>query len=421
MGLRSYLRGDRYLEGAYAQCDEQRSLPMAENELPLYAPYSATTVTPVEALAIADVWSAVRVLADAASSLPLHVYRKTSSGRQLVTRGKLVDLLDNPAPATTQADLVSTLMAHLLIWGNAYLGKFGQGGQIAQLAPLYPERVRPELDGGRLIWRYSPPSGPQRLLTEADVVHVKGLSVDGILGLSPVTQAANVLGLSDALVKHALSYFDDGSTYPGGTPRPAGVLKLGPDSTSEQGSQMKEGLRNVSRPHGILVVTGEADYIPISQRLDDSQFVEQRRLAAQEIARCFRIPSHMLNAGTGGDSLTYSTAESMSLDFVKFALTPWLRRVELAISSDPDLASQRQFVKFEVDALLRADSTGRAAFYHAALDPVQGWMTRDEVRRLEDLEPEDASSAPPAPASPIQRAIAAMTQPQGVMSNGNQG
>ena len=91
--------------------------------------------------------------------------------------------------------------------------------------------------------------------------------------------------------------------------------------------------------------------------------------------------------------------------------TPWLRRIELAVSNDGDLAFQRQYVRFEIDALLRPDSAGRAAFYTAALDPITGWMTRDEVRALEDLEPE------PAP-DPVQTAITQMTAAQGVNGNG---
>jgi HK97 family phage portal protein len=132
---------------------------------------------------------------------------------------------------------------------------------------------------------------------------------------------------------------------------------------------------------------GDAEYFPVAQRMDDSQFVEQRRLAAQEIARVFRIPPHMLGAPSG-DSLTYSTVEQQSLDFARFSMAPWLRRIELAISNDRDLAFERQYVKFELDGLLRADAKTRAEVYTAALDPLTGWMTRAEVRRLEDLPPE---------------------------------
>ncbi|MDP9144575.1 MAG: phage portal protein, partial [Actinomycetota bacterium] len=252
----------------------------------------------------------------------------------------------------------------------------------AQISLLHPDRVRPELRGGRLRYRYTPGTGPQQLLSEADIVHIRGLSVDGLNGLSAVSQAARVLGLSDSLVKHAMGYFESD------TPLPAGVLRLNSEATELQRETNIEGLRNEARPHGVLVVRGDADYQPIANKLDDSQFTEQRRLAAQEVARVFRIPSHMLSAGSGGDSLTYATVEQQSLDFVRYSLQPWLRRIELAISNDADLAFQKQFVKFEVDGLLRADAATRAQVYTAALDPVQGWMTRDEIRALEDLPPE---------------------------------
>jgi HK97 family phage portal protein len=250
------------------------------------------------------------------------------------------------------------------------------------------------------------------MLTEADLIHIRGLSVDGLNGLSAVSQAARVLGLSDELVKHALSYFDTGAT--GGTPRPAGVLRLGPEATDGQRVRDLEGLRSEARAHGILVISGEAEYHEIASKLDDAQFTAQRRLAAQEIARVFRIPSHFLNAGTGGHSLTYSTSESMSIDFVKYSLTPWLRRIELAISNDRDLAFQQQFVKFEVDGLLRADAATRSEVYARALDPITGWMSRDEVRRLEDLEPD---STPPTRQPTVEQMLARLRE---VPTNGNQ-
>jgi HK97 family phage portal protein len=278
-------------------------------------------------------------------------------------------------------------MSHLAVWGSGYIGKFRQQGEVTQLALLHPDRIRPELQGGQLRYRYSPGTGPQRLLTEADIVHIKGLSVDGLDGLSAVSQAARVLGLSDSLVKHAMGYFESD------TPLPAGVLRLNPEATEIQRSTNIEGLRNEARPHGVLVIRGDADYLPIANKLDDSQFTEQRRLASQEVARVFRIPPHMLGAPSA-DSMTYSNVEQESIEFVRYSLMPWLRRSELAISNDADLAFQRQFVTFEVDGLLRADAKTRAEIYHLGLDPIQGWLTRDEVRQLEDLEPETPPTQP---------------------------
>jgi len=231
--------------------------------------------------------------------------------------------------------------------------------------------------------------------------------VDGVSGLSAVSQAAKVLGLSDSLVKHAVSFFQSR------TPRPEGVLRIGTPDMNPSGEGLErqiEGLQKDLKDRGILVVSGDAAYENIAHRLDDSQFVEQRRLAAQEIARVFRIPPHMLGAPTG-DSLTYSTVEQQSLDFVRYSLTPWLRRIELAITNDRDLAFQRQFVRFEVDGLLRADARTRAEVYRLALDPVAGWMSRAEVRQLEDLEPE-----PPTTQRTVEQMLA---RPQEVGVNGN--
>jgi HK97 family phage portal protein len=358
----------------------------------------------------------VRVLADSASSLPLHAYRKVGDGRERVTSGKLVDLLDKPSPTVSQADLVSSLMSHVLIYGNAFVAKYRSAGEIVQLGLLHPERTRPELDAGQIRFRYTPGTGPQQLLTTADVVHVKGLSVDGLIGLSAVTQAARVLDLSDELIRHALEFFECGS--------PVDVFKMPAESTEDQRQAYLEALRNSQsrvdhvtgrKSRHVLVIEGEGELQKASGRMDDAQFVEQRRLAAQEVARVFRIPPHMIGAPTG-ESMTYSTVEQESLDFVRYSLQPWLRRIELAISNDSDLASQRQYVKFETDALLRPDSAGRAAFYTAALDPVTGWATRAEIRALEDLPPE----AEPTAQQVVTQAVAAATRPpQGAVTNGN--
>ena len=116
------------------------------------------------------------------------------------------------------------------------------------------------------------------------------------------------------------------------------MLRIGEGASFERQDRTKEKIRAESRPHGILVIQGDAEYFPVAPSIDDTQFVEQRRLAAQEIARVFRIPPHMLGAPSA-DSMTYSNVEQESIEFVRYSLTPWLRRIELAISNDPDLAS----------------------------------------------------------------------------------
>jgi len=93
-----------------------------------------------------------------------------------------------------------------------------------------------------------------------------------------------------------------------------------------------------------------------------------------------------------GSSMTYANVEQQALAFVTYSLRPWLVLIEQAVAADPDLCPPGVYVEFLLDALLRADSSTRSAIYTRALDPITGWMSREEVRRLENL-----------PAEPFQR------------------
>jgi len=348
-------------------------------------------VSPQNALAVADVFASVRCLSDAAASVPLIAYRKTADGR---TRheGRLSDLLRRPAPGSTTANLLGTLMAHLQLYGNAFVGKFRDAdGHIAELGLLHPDRVTVELRDGRLVYTVNDGFGRQSEHGVADIVHIRGLSTDGLVGVSPVRACRVAMDLSASLAAHAARFFQNGA-------RPTGILRVprfpsveAEDAFGAEFSSNELGLRNA---HKIAVVTGDdpLDFTQLTGALDDLQFVEQRHLSTAEIARIFRVPPWMVGASSG-DSMTYSNTESQALAFVTHSLRPWLVLIEQAISEDADLCPGALYCEFLLDALLRADSKTRSEVYTAALDPITGWLTRDEVRRLENLEPERATEA----------------------------
>ena len=347
------------------------------------------TVTPANALAIGDVYAAVRCLSDAAASVPLIPYRKTADGRTRAD-GRLSDLLRQPAPATTQANLVGQAMGHLQLYGNAYLGKFRDvEGRVAQLAMLHPDRVTPELRAGEPIYTVNDGRGRQTEHGTSDVIHIRALSTDGLLGLSPIRQARQSLGLAQSLSGLADSFARNGG-------RPSGILTLASSSGREQLEMLREGFAvhhgGPDRAGNTAVMAGDVSYQSLALSMQDAEFVAQRNLSTAEVARIFRIPAWMLGASSG-DSMTYSNVESQALAFVTWGLRPWLVLIEQAISEDADLCPGALYCEFLLDALLRADSKTRADVYALALDPVTGWMNRDEVRRLENLDPEPS---PPA-------------------------
>ncbi len=282
-------------------------------------------------------------------------------------------------------------MAHLQLYGNAFIGKFRDAeGRVEQLALLHPDRVTVELRDGRLVYTVNDGFGRQSEHGVEDIVHVRGLSTDGLVGVSPVRACRVAMDLSASLAAHANRFFQNGA-------RPTGILRVPRFPTAEaedafgaEFSSNELGLRNA---HKIAVVTGDdpLDFTQFTGALDDLQFVEQRHLSTAEIARIFRVPPWMLGAGSG-DSMTYSNTESQALAFVTHSLRPWLVLIEQAISEDADLCPGALYCEFLLDALLRADSKTRSEVYTAALDPITGWMTRDEIRRAENLPPEE----PPA-------------------------
>jgi HK97 family phage portal protein len=353
------------------------------------------TVTARNALALADVWACVRCLSDAVSTLPLVVYRRTGDGRERVTDLPVAELLRTPAPGVTQPNLTGQIMAHLALWGECFIGKYWQGDRVVQLGLLAPDRVTVEVRAGEPTFTHVAPDGRQQVLTGADVVHVRGLSVDGVRGVSPVALCREALGLAGALATHASATMANGAVPRGILRVPAGAA--GDDQARNLADAWGARHGGSQRAGRVAVLTGEVSFEPVSMPMADAEFVAQRKLSTVEVARIFRVPPWMV-AADSGESMTYSNTESQAAAFVKFTLAPWLRVIEAALSSDPDLFPlPNTYAEFLVEGLLRADSSTRAQFYTAALNPQTGWMTRAEVRDLENLPRERQTRSDPAP------------------------
>jgi HK97 family phage portal protein len=353
---------------------------------PLFTYSPIGTITPSTAPLNPDVYAATRVLSDAAASCPLIVYRRRGDGERQRASGRTAELLRAPAEGMTQASFVSTVMAHLLLWGNCFLGKYRDAdGRVEQLIPMDPSQVAVERRKGRIVFTVSS-VGQTREYGLDDLIHIKSLSTDGLAGLSPIRAMRAALELNEATRTASTALFQNNA-------RPSGILSMDHRVNADQ-AQIVKGQWNTGHAGenagGIAVVSGEIHFTPVAMSADDAQFIEARRLTATEIARAFRIPAWMISAGDAS-SQTYSNVESQMLSFVMLSLRPWLTVIEQALAADRDLFSASLFPEFLIDGLLRADSKTRAEIYTAALDPVTGWLRRDEVRRLENLEPETAA------------------------------
>jgi HK97 family phage portal protein len=367
---------------------EDRALPTLQPPSPW--PTLTTTapldVTTANVLRVSDAYACVRVLADGISTLPLHAYRRTEQGR--VSAGdnaRIVQLLKRPAPGSTGVDLISQIMVHVNVYGEAFVGKWRADAEIVQLALISPESIQVELCGRRILYMLDTVKGRTEHGPD-DILHIKGMSLDGLRGLSPVAQCRVALGLSSSLQQSAKSFTEHGSA-------PSGVLSVSGSPDAAERIQEKWHARHggVENMHKVAVVSGDIKFTPVGFSADDSQFLQQRELSAREVARIFRVPAWVIDAPTG-DSLTYANVAEQNRALATHSLRPWATRIERAISNDADLCPGGTYVQFDFDGLLRASSEQRAQSYTAALNPETGWMRRDEVRELEDLPPESEAA-----------------------------
>lgn len=340
------------------------------------------SVTEQTAMQMTAVYSCVRVLSEAVAGLPLHFYQyRDTGGKDKAAEHPLYFLLhDEPNNEMTSFVFQETLMTHLLLWGNAYAQIIRNGkGEVVALYPLMPDKMTVNRDDNKDIYYLYQADIGQVRLSKADVLHIPGLGFDGLVGYSPIAMAKNAIGLAIATEEYGSKFFANGAN-PGGVLEHPGTLK-DPGKLRESWNATFGGSSNAAK---VAVLEEGMKYTPISMSPEQAQFLETRKFQLEEIARIFRVPLHMVG---DLDHATFSNVEHLSLDFVKFSLSPWLNRWEQALNKFLLSRDEKQkyFIKFNVDGLLRGDYATRQQGYATGIQ--NGFLSPDDVRELEDLNP----------------------------------
>lgn len=344
---------------------------------------SGVTVTPEGSLASTAVFACVRVLAETVASLPLLVYERLGNGgRQRSPRHPLYELLHSaPNPEMTTFQWLETSMGHLALWGNAYSQiQWSNGGRPAALWPLRPDRVEMRREGGRLKYVYES-AGGKRTLDAEDVLHVAGLGGNGLVGYSPIRLAREAVGLGLAAQEFGARFFSNDAT-PSGLLTHPGVL--GDEAHKNLQGSWEARHQGVGNSHRVTILEEGMGYQQIGIPPEDAQFLETRKFQRSEIASIFRVPPHLI-----GDleRATFSNIEHQGIEFATHTIRPWVVRWEQALMRALFSPAERgrYFVEFLIDGLLRGDVASRNAAYAVAI--TNGWMSRNEVRERENLNP----------------------------------
>lgn len=347
---------------------------------------AGVSVTPDSALNYTAVLAGVRILAESVASLPALVYERTGEGRRRASGHGLYGLLhDAPNRRQTSFEFFELGMAHLVLWGNFYAEIERNGrGQVLALWPLRPDRMTVDVaPDGRRVYRYA-----NEPVADEAILHVAGLGGDGVTGYSLIRLAREAVGLGLATQEFGATVFQNGAVPGIVLKHPGSLSDKAYNRVKDSWNERHMGLENAHKA-AILEEGMGVDKIGIPP--EDAQFLETRRFQVEEIARILRIPPHMM--AMTDKAATYASVEQFAIQFVRDTIRPWLKRWEAALGLQLMDGAERQrfYIEFLVDDLLRGDTQTRYQAY--ATGRQWGWLSANDIRRLENLERIDGGDA----------------------------
>ncbi len=352
--------------------------------------HAGPVVNEQTALELPVVYSAIGIIADAVAQLPVVVGKKTGDKREVLPDHPLMRVMNvraNPwMSAFTQRQ---TSLSHCLGWGNGYTEvQRDAGGRVVALWPLLPDRTWPEARDDKIEFR-THVGGKQFLIPHERVLHVPAMGFDGLIGYSPIQLARQAIGLGKATEEYGSKFFANESKSGGFFTHPG---QLGSTALENLRSSLGEdGQGGLTNAHRVKILEEGMQFLATTIPPEDAQFLQTRQHQVEEVARLYRVPLFMLQSAMKNTAWGTGLSE-MSLGFLIYTLMPWINRTEQEYTEKlltPQERAAGLFIKLNPAGLLRSDIKSRGEWYTKALNPVTGWMNRNEARTREDLNPED--------------------------------
>lgn len=338
-------------------------------------------------IGLSATWACVNLLAGTIGSLPLMVYRTDKSGVRSVARDHPLYYVLHHSPNfdQTAVDFWEFMCVGLELHGNAYAEIIMRNdGSIFSLTPVRPDLVEVRrLVNGNIEYSWTI-DGKKKVLDQRSVLHIRGFGGNPLGGASTLSVCSAAFNAAISTNRAAARMFSNGAM-------PSGVLSTEKTLTPEQRTLAERllqekftGAMNAGRP---MLLDNAVKWEQLTISPEDAQMLESRKFGIEEICRIFGVPPHMI--GHTENSTSWGTGiEQQTLGFQKFTLRKRLKRIEQALEKQLLTTADRVAgitIEFNLEGLLRADSTARAAFYKSGLN--DGWFTINEVRALENMPP----------------------------------
>jgi HK97 family phage portal protein len=328
------------------------------------------------ALSSAAVWACCRLVSTSIGTLPAHVFEETADGKVKAYKHPYYRLLTKkPNPYMTLPQWIQTTVLHLMLYGNSYTWLDRIGGEVVGLYPLQPDRV--EILGqadGSLVYRYRD-NGRITNFTDADIIHFRVFTLDGITGLSPIDYHRMTFDFEAASQLYAASLYKNGG-------RPSGVLEYPGVLQKDQVDRIRESWQQIhGGPAGfgkVAVLENGTKYAAISVPLDQLEYISSQKFSVEQIARIYGVAPHLIGSM---DKPTYASVEQQSLEFLRYTIQPIVisleRELEAALLEPPFM------FRFNLNGFERSDISSRYRAY--ATGRQWGFLSVNDIRELEDM------------------------------------
>lgn len=354
---------------------------------------SGLNVGPDSAMAVSTFFACCRVIAEDVAKLPVDVFTKDAKEkRSIIKNHPLHKLFISPNSWQTRFDFIEQIALSLVMWSNSYTIILRDGrGTPNMLVNVSPRQVtlyvHPET--GDIFYLVSRTSTHEvavlkdtpALIPVRDVVHIRCIYHEGLVGTSVVQYIREAVGLALASEQHGAQLFKNGA-------RPSGVLShpktLGDDTLKhlkEQFNEIHKGVGNFGRT---IIVEEGLSYSPMSMTSVDAQLLENRKFQVEEIARAFRVPMHMLQ-NTEGARLNGDAIEQQNRAYYDQTLMPYLERIELAFEKAFGMDGETEYIEFSTWRLIRADIATRFKVY--AMGRQWGIFSVNDTLLMEGMDP----------------------------------
>ncbi|MEH6564634.1 MAG: phage portal protein [Halopseudomonas sp.] len=353
---------------------------------------SGMTVTADLAMKLSTAYACVSHLADSIAMLPLNLYQDASDdGRKNAEQARNNPLYHivkhRPNRWQTSFEWRRMMAGHMLLRGNGYSRIISQQRGVDELIPMHPDRTIPFMgEDGDIYYHYQPLRGPALTLLREEVHHWRAFGGDLLAAPSPVQLHAETIGLSLAALEHGARVFKNGAISTGLLKHPKTLSDPAFNRLRASFEEKYVGLANHHKP---LLLEEGMSFEKLSMSADEVQMLQTRVHQVSEVCSIWRM--NPLLIGHGDKTSTWGTGvEQITIGHLTFTVSPLLRMIEQAMQRD--LLSERDlntghYLRFTDNALLRVDMKTKAEYYKAAIggNNGPGWMDRNEVRGLEDL------------------------------------